>query len=82
MDSKTYPLTTISSIPVKKLRVIVERMFGISHTKFKLTATMIPQPNMMGQVEDERTDVDLDDDYKDLRWFSVESGDQIVVTLK
>ncbi|TIB34834.1 hypothetical protein E3P86_02773 [Wallemia ichthyophaga] len=67
MDSKTYPLTTISSIPVKKLRVIVERMFGISHTKFKLTATMIPQPNMMGQVEDERTDVDLDDDYKDLR---------------
>ena len=40
---------------------------------------MIPPPNMFGVVDEERTEVVLDDDYKDLRWFSVENGDHIVV---
>lgn len=79
MDSKTYPLTTISSITIKKLRLIIKRLFGLPTSNFKLIASMIPPPNMFGVVDEERTDVVLDDDYKDLRWFSVENGDHIVV---
>ena len=82
LDSKTYPLTTISSMPIKKLRIIARRVFYLSQLDVSLTASMIPPPNMFGEVTQERTDVELDDDYKDLRWFSVESGDHIVVRPK
>ncbi|TIC36372.1 hypothetical protein E3Q08_04330 [Wallemia mellicola] len=67
MDSKTYPLTTISSITIKKLRLIIKRLFDLSSSDFKLIASMIPPPNMFGVVDEERTEVVLDDDYKDLR---------------
>ncbi|TIC19285.1 L domain-like protein [Wallemia mellicola] len=67
MDSKTYPLTTISSITIKKLRLIIKRLFDLPSSDFKLIASMIPPPNMFGVVDEERTEVVLDDDYKDLR---------------